>query len=99
MAVFIWVVYFVVRRMAMPMRQSYTMAIVGPQERVAMATVNGLGNNASMATGPPVATFLYSTAAMAMPFVASGVLQIVSDLLLYLRFRKVRPPEEAPRRS
>ena len=26
--------------------------------------------------------------------VASGVVQIIGDLLLYLTFRKVRPPEE-----
>ena len=99
MAITLWLVYFIVRRMAMPMRQSYTMAIVGPRERVAMATVNGLGNNASMATGPPAATFLYSTAAVAMPFVASGVIQIGSDLLLYLKFRGIRPPEEARRQA
>ena len=97
MAISIWLLYSLSHRMASPMRQSYTMAIVGPEERVAMATATGLGGNASMASGPPIATFLYSFAAAAVPFVASGIIQMIGDLLLYLTFRKVKPPEESRR--
>ena len=99
MAITIWLVYSLSHRMSSPMRQSYTMAIVGPEERVAMATATGLGGNASMASGPPIATFLYSFATAAVPFVASGVIQMIGDLLLYLTFRKVRPPEETRRQA
>ena len=98
MAITLWLLYSLSHRMASPMRQSYTMAIVGPEERVAMATATGLGGNASMASGPPIATFLYGFAA-AVPFVASGVIQMIGDLLLYLTFHKVKPPEEVRRQE
>ena len=52
-----------------------------------------------MATGPPIATFLYSFATAAVPFVASGVIQMTGDLLLYAKFRNVKPPEETRREA
>ena len=99
MAITIWLVHVLTRRMTAPMRQSYTMAIVRPEERVAMATVSGLGGNASMTAGPPVATFLWSVASATVPFVASAIGQLGGILLLYFKFRDVRPPEEVHRQA
>ena len=99
MAVTIWLAYSLTRRMAHPLRQSYAMAIVGSQERVAMATITATGNNASTAGGPPLATWLWSVASASVPFIASGVMQIGGDLLLYFKFRNMRPPEEAHRQA
>jgi MFS family permease len=92
-AIAIWLAYTLTKRMAMPMRQSYTMAIVEPQERVPMATVNSLTGNSVMVAGPPIATLLWTIAA-SVPFVIAGCMQIVSDLLLYTTFRQVQSPEE-----
>ena len=99
MAIIFWLLYVLTQRMAMPMRLSYTMAIVGPQERLAMATIGRLGHNASQAGGPPLATFLWSIASATVPFIAGGVMQMSGDLLLYLKFRNVKPPEEARRQA
>ncbi len=97
-AVALWLAYSLTRRMAMPMRQSFAMAIVEPHERVAMATANSLGGSSSMIVGPPVAAFLLGIAA-AVPFIGSGAMQIGGDLLLYRTFRKVKPPDEAPQET
>ena len=99
MAIVIWLLFVLGQRMSMPMRLSYTMAIVEPHERLAMATLSRMGHNVSMASGPPIATFLYSFAATAVPFVASGVIQMSGDLLLYAKFRNVKPPEETRREA
>jgi hypothetical protein len=41
---------------------------------------------------------MFATAALASaPFLISGGLKIVYDLLLYRSFRRLRPPEEASR--
>ena len=99
MAILFWLLFVLAQRMSMPMRLSYTMAIVEPHERLAMATLSRMGHNVSMAAGPPIATFLYSFATTAVPFVASGVMQMGGDLLLYLKFRNVKPPEEVRRQA
>lgn len=99
MAITIWLLFVLTQRMSMPMRLSYTMAIVEPHERLAMATLSRMGHNVSMAAGPPIATFLYSVAATAVPFITSGVVQITGDLLLYAKFRNVKPPEETRREA
>ena len=67
MAIAIWLLFVLAQRMSMPMRLSYTMAIVEPHERLAMATLSRMGHNVSMASGPPIATFLYSFATAAVP--------------------------------
>jgi len=83
--------------MDVPTRQSYTMAIVAPDERSAAAGVTGIARSLGVSTAPLVAGPLYLGASLAgAPFVISGGLKIVYDVLLYRRFRALRPPEERP---
>jgi hypothetical protein len=81
--------------MDVPTRDSYTMAVVQPQERVAMAGINVTGRSVSGAAGPWMATAMWQTLSAGAPFVACGVLKIAYDLSLYFMFRNVKPPEEA----
>ena len=99
LAIAVWLLYSLLQRVAGPLRQSFVMAIVAPKERVAMATLNGLGGNGAMATGPTVATILYGVASGALPFIVSGIVQMGGDVYLYFAFRKVSTPEEAHRRA
>jgi len=83
--------------MDVPSRQSYTMAIVAPDERSAAAGVTGIARSLGVAAAPLIAGPLFATAALASaPFVISGGLKIVYDLLLYHSFRRMPPPEERP---
>jgi predicted MFS family arabinose efflux permease len=87
---------FSISQMDVPTRQSYTMAIVDQDERSAAAGVTGIARSLGVAAAPLFAGPLYLGAAITgAPFVIAGGLKVVYDLLLYRRFRKVRPPEES----
>ncbi|MFC1962960.1 MFS transporter [Chloroflexota bacterium] len=96
-AVSFWLVRSFFGTMDLPLRQSYRMAVVGPQERSAMAGVNSVTTAMASTASPPIATALWSIGATSIPFVACGIIQIAYDLSLYFMFRKVRPPEEVHR--
>ncbi len=86
---------FAISQMDVPTRQSYTMAIVAPDERSAAAGVTGIARSLGVAASPLIAGPLFATAALAsLPFLISGGLKIVYDLLLYRSFVQLPPPEE-----
>jgi predicted MFS family arabinose efflux permease len=87
-----------ISQMDVPTRQSYTMAVVDPDERSAAAGVTGVARSLGVAASPVLAGPLFLSAALTgLPFVIAGGLKIVYDLLLFRSFRSVRPPEEAHR--
>jgi len=87
---------FAISQMDVPTRQSYTVAVVDPDERSAAAGVTGVARTAGAAAAPIVGTPLVALPVLAggLPFLISGVLKIAYDLLLWQQFRAVRPPEE-----
>jgi MFS family permease len=96
-AILFWQLRSFLGQMDTPARDSYTMAIVGPEERVAMASIHMVGRSAAGAVGPSVTTALWSVSSAAVPLVSAAVLKIAYDLTLYAMFRNVRPPEEIER--
>jgi MFS family permease len=86
---------FAISQMDVPTRQSYTMAIVAPDERSAAAGVTGIARSLGVSASPVLAGPLYLSAALAWtPFVISGGLKIVYDLALYRAFIGLRPSED-----
>ena len=86
---------FAISQMDVPTRQSYTMAIVAPDERSAAAGVTGIARSLGVAASPLIAGPLFASAALAsVPFLVSGGLKVVYDLLLYRSFSRLRPPDE-----
>jgi predicted MFS family arabinose efflux permease len=84
--------------MDVPTRQSYTMAIVEPDERSAAAGVTGIARSLGAAGGSAIAGPLVAVPALAaLPLFISGGLKIVYDLLLWREFRS-RPAPDDPRR-
>jgi MFS family permease len=97
LAVLVLLARFSISQMDVPTRQSYTMAIVAPDERSAAAGVTGIARSLGVAASPLIAAPLMVGSAFAgAPFVIAGSLKVVYDLLLWRRFRAVRPPEERP---
>ncbi|HTN53594.1 MAG TPA: MFS transporter [Anaeromyxobacter sp.] len=95
LAVAVLFLRFSISQMDVPTRQSYTMAVVDPDERSAAAGVTGIARTVGAALSPLAAGPLYASAALAsVPFFLAGGLKIVYDLALWQRFRAVRPPEE-----
>jgi MFS family permease len=86
---------FSISQMDVPTRQSYTMAVVEPDERSAAAGVTGIARTIGASLAPVITgPLLASSALLSLPFFLAGSLKIVYDLLLYRSFRSLKPPEE-----
>jgi predicted MFS family arabinose efflux permease len=84
---------FSISQMDVPTRQSYTMAVVAPDERAAASGVTTIVRSLGAALAPVVGgTFLL--AGGGAPLFLAGGLKIVYDLALFRSFRSLRPPEE-----
>lgn len=94
-AVAVLLLRFSISQMDVPTRQSYTMAVVDPDERSAAAGVTGISRTVGASLAPLVAGPLYASAALAgVPFLVAGGLKVAYDLALWRAFRAVKPPEE-----
>lgn len=86
---------FAISQMDVPTRQSYTMAVVRPEERSAAGGVTGIARSVGAAISPSLAgPMLASASFLSLPFFIAGGLKIVYDLALYRSFNKNKPPEE-----
>jgi MFS family permease len=95
LAVLVLLVRFSISQMDVPARQSYTMAMVSPEERSAAGGITGVARTTGAAISPLFAGFLFAKPSLInIPFFIAGTLKIVYDLLLYRSFRKFHPPEE-----
>src|SRR5712692_5646214 len=81
-------------QMDVPTRQSYTMAVVAPEERTATAATTNVVRNVAQAITPALSGAAMQTIALGLPFMLAGGLKIIYDLLLYFMFRRIHPPEE-----
>jgi MFS family permease len=81
--------------MDVPARQSYTMAVVDPDERTATAGVTSLARSVGQVLGPALAGALLVPLGLGAPLVAGGLLKTTYDLSLYAFFRSRPTPEEA----
>jgi len=94
MAVLFWQLRSLLGQMDVPTRESYTMAVVGPSERVAMASMHLVGRSIAGTAGPSVATALWQGLSASAPFALCAGLKIAYDVALWVMFRNVKPPEE-----
>jgi MFS family permease len=81
--------------MDVPTRSSYVMAVVRPEERTLASGVTQLVRMCGWAAGPLVAGALMQAGSLAAPLIAGALIKITYDILLYVAFRHLRPPEEA----
>ena len=77
-----------------PTRQSYTMAVVDPDERAASAGILSVARNSGAAVAPVFTGAILAAPALGLPFLLAGGLKIVYDLWIFAVFRHVKPPEE-----
>jgi predicted MFS family arabinose efflux permease len=79
---------FSISQMDVPTRQSYTMAVVEPDERSAASGVTAVARSVGAAISPVIAgPLLASVSLLSVPFFLSGGLKIIYDLLLYRSFK------------
>ncbi len=95
LAIIVLLLRFSISQMDVPTRQSYTMAVVAPDERSAASGVTSIARSVGAAISPSLTgIFLASPALLSLPFFLSGGLKIVYDVLLYRSFSTMKPPEE-----
>src|SRR5215213_4311651 len=94
LAIAVLLARFSISQMDVPTRQSYTMAVVEPDERAAAAGFTTIIRTLASAVSPALTGILFGAALLNAPFFLAGGLKIVYDLALYRSFRTIRPPEE-----
>jgi MFS family permease len=82
-------------QMDVPTRTSYVMAVVTPPERPAAASITALPKTFAWAAGSMIPGYLLTLSTFGWPLLIGGVIKGVYDILLLIKFQKVRPPEEA----
>jgi MFS family permease len=93
LAILVLLARFSISQMDVPTRQSYTMAVVDPDERSAAAGVTGIARTTGAALSPLIAAPLFAVPGLAsLPFFLAGGLKIVYDLTLWRLFRERQPP-------
>ena len=95
LAVTMLLLRFSISQMDVPTRQSYTLAVVSPEERSSAAGVTGIARTLGASLAPAFSAPLISIPALAgAPFIVAGILKLVYDLSLYRSFKTVKPQEE-----
>lgn len=90
---------FSISQMDVPTRQSYTMAIVAPDERSAAGGMTNISRSVGASLSPTLSgIFISSPSLLGLPFYLAGGLKIMYDLLLYRGFRGLKPQEETKKK-
>lgn len=80
--------------MDVPVRTSYVMAVVTPDERPAAASITNVPRSLASALPPIAAGWMLDQSNFAWPLLICAGCKITYDLLFLGMFRHVRPPEE-----
>lgn len=84
-----------ISQMDVPTRQSYTMAVVDPDERSAAGGITNIARALGGSVAPIFTSALLAKVALLnISFFAAGGLKLIYDLLLWREFRSLKPPEE-----
>lgn len=95
LAIAVLLLRFSISQMDVPTRQSYTLAVVAPQERSSAAGVTGIARTLGASLAPIFSAPLLGIPALAgAPFIISGLLKLIYDFSLYHSFKTIKPYEE-----
>jgi MFS family permease len=77
-----------------PLRSSFVMGIVKPEDRGSAAGITALSRHVPVAISPTLSAYLMQSFALNVPIFLGGILQLSHDCIFYYLFRNVKPPEE-----
>lgn len=87
LAITVLLLRFSISQMDVPTRQSYTMAVVHPDERSAASGITGVARSIGAGLSPILVGAMFSNSAwFSVPFFLAGGIKIVYDILLYRAF-------------
>jgi MFS family permease len=94
LAAFFFLLREALNEMDVPTRQSYVMAVVRPEERLAAAGITALVRSGGWALAPMLAGVMIEIGGLGLPLVFAGFTKLAYDVLLWREFRRLKPPEE-----
>jgi MFS family permease len=95
LAIAVLLARFSISQMDVPTRQSYTLAVVSPDERSAASGITSIARSLGAALSPMLSgLFISIPSLISVPFYLCGGLKIAYDLALYRNFKSLKPPEE-----
>jgi MFS family permease len=77
-----------------PLRNSFVMGIVRPEERGSAAGITTLSRHVPVAVSPTLSAYMMQAFSLNLPILLGGALQLFHDCVFYYLFRDVKPPEE-----
>ena len=77
-----------------PLRSSFIMGVVRPEDRGAAAGFTTLSRHVPVAISPTLSAYLMQAFTLNIPVFLGGFLQLTHDCIFYFLFRNVKPPEE-----
>ncbi|MGZ8466350.1 MAG: MFS transporter [Candidatus Binatia bacterium] len=77
-----------------PLRSSFIMGVVRPEDRGAAAGLTTLSRHVPVTISPTLSAYMMQAFALHVPILISGSLQLFHDCVFYYMFRNVKPPEE-----
>ena len=94
LAILMLLLRFSISQMDVPTRQSYTVAVVDPDERSAAAGITNIARTAALSVSPSLTGALFSAGLLSVPFLMAGSLKLVYDFALARSFQTIKPEEE-----
>ena len=77
-----------------PLRSSFIMGVVRPEDRGSAAGLTSLSRHVPVAISPTLSAYLMQSFSLSVPIFIGGFLQFFHDCVFYYMFRDVKPPEE-----
>ena len=77
-----------------PLRSSFIMGVVRPEDRGSAAGMTTLSRHVPMAVSPTLSAYMMQAFSLNVPIFLGGFLQLFHDCVFYYLFRDVKPPEE-----
>ena len=80
-------------RMAMPVRQSYTMGIIDAGSRGSAAGISGVARRLPASVSPTISGYWFGAGELELPFVATAACLCINAVLYFWWFHEVEPDE------
>ena len=77
-----------------PLRSSFIMGVVRPEDRGSAAGITSLSRHVPVAVSPSLSAYMMQSFSLNVPIFLGGFLQLFHDCIFYFMFRNVKPPEE-----
>jgi sugar phosphate permease len=90
----IYTIRMFAQRVALPLRQSYVLAMADPSEQARVAALSNLPSQIVMAVSPTLTGYLLDDVSLSLPFEIASVIQTISAFAYYFFFKNAAPPEE-----